>query len=49
MTNKIKITSINAQYSYIEVEKNNIISKHIVSNTGWADLEYWVKYFTYEF
>ena len=54
MNNKIKITGVNTQYSIIEVSKPRIgispaITNHIVSNNGWFNLEYWVKYFTYDF
>lgn len=43
--NKIIVKSINSQNSKIIVTKNNIISKHIISNHGWFDLNYWIDYF----
>lgn len=49
MKNKIKILPYTTQYSIIEVDKNAILSKHIISNNGWVNLENWIKYFTYEF
>lgn len=61
MKNKIKVIALNTQYSIIEVEKidyskflsalpfETTLSKHIISNNGWLDLEYWKKYFTYDF
>lgn len=49
MKNKIKIIPYNTQYSKIEVNKNDIVSIHLACNNGWFPLEYWVKYFTYEF
>jgi len=45
MKNKIKVISLNTQYSIIEVYKNNKVSKHIVSNNGWITLEKWIDYF----
>ena len=54
MKNKIKIIPWCTQYSRIRVTKtitgfDPVISEHIVSNNGWFPLEFWVKYFTYEF
>ena len=55
--NEIKIKNLNGQYSEITVKEifNNgaldayRITKHIISNCGWFDLDYWINYFTNEF
>ena len=49
MKNKIEVISWCKMYGFIKVNKNGVISKHIISNYGWVDLEYWIKYFENEF
>ena len=49
MKNNIKIIPWCTMYSFIEVNKDGVISKHVVSNTGWKDLKYWIDYFENEF
>lgn len=49
MKNKIEVISWCTMYSIIKVNKDNIISEHIVSNNGWVDLEYWKNYFENDF
>ena len=52
MKNKIKIIHWCRMYSIIEVNKNGVISKHIVNNTACCDskdLKAWVEYFENEF
>jgi len=52
MKNKIKIISWCAMYNIIEVNKNEVITKHIVNNIDCCDskdLKAWVEYFENEF
>jgi len=52
MKNKIKVVPWCRMYSIIEVNKNEVITKHIINNTaccGGKDLKAWVEYFENEF
>jgi len=49
MKNQIEVIPWCRMYSYIKVTKNGVTSKHIVSNHGWLDLEWWKNYFENDF
>lgn len=49
MKNKIEVISWCYMYNIIKVNKNGVISKHIVNNNGWVDLEWWKNYFENKF
>ena len=49
MKNKIEVIIWCYMYSFIKVDKNGVISKHIVNNNGWVDLEWWKNYFENKF
>ena len=45
MNKNNKIKNLNSTYSIIIIEKNGKRKNHIISNSGWFPLEYWIKKF----
>ena len=48
MKNEIIIINSNSTYSVILIKTKKSIEKHIVSNSGWFPLEYWINKFEKE-